>query len=233
MTWFGRTLSAGAVVLAAWAGSAPAEAGTVAIGLQIGNGAIVTPAASIVGGLTTLSLSSMGGFGIAASGRGAVLGVSPELFADTLATALAAAGTLRLYVSETDIAPSPSAAPQTLASDFSASLHTKGWTVTEATYLDAADARYGTATPLSSASFAASGSAGRTERVTLPDAPYALTEVFTLRAGGAGAANLAIDFGPAPLGGTIPTSQSVPEPAGPAVLALGLAGLAAVRRRHP
>jgi hypothetical protein len=239
MTWFDRGILAGAAVLAAWVWSMPAEAGPVAVGVQIGDGPIFTPAANLFDGTTKVSLTSAGAFGIAASGRGAILAAPPDLLAEVLA-ATATGGTVRIYVSQTGIAPPASPAAETLGSDFSAHLFTQGWTVTEASYLDAADTRFGIATPLSSAAFTKSGNADRTDRVMLPDAPYALTEVFTIDASGGGLAVLSIALGPVgrgqpdspPRGAPDPSPQRVPEPAVPAVLAMGLAGLLAARRRR-
>jgi hypothetical protein len=239
MTWFDRGIAVGAATLAAWVWSMPAEAGPVAVGLQIGDGTIFTPAANLIDGTTELSFTSAGAFAVAASGRGAILGVPSELLARAMADMLTG-GTIRIYVSETGVAPPAAAGAETLASDFSAKLLTQGWTVTEASYLDAADTRYGIATPLSSTAFTAGGIVDRTDRITPPDAPYALTEVFTITAGGAGSADLSIDLGPlaqgqpgpSALGAPDPSPRQVPEPAVPAVLAMGLAGLLAARRRR-
>ena len=239
MSWFDRGVCVGAAALAAWVWSGPAEAGPVAVGVQIGDGAIFTPAANLIDGTTELSLTSAGAFGLAASGRGAILGVPSDLLAQALA-ATATGGTIRIYVSETDIAPSGAVGSENLTSDFSAHLLTQGWTVTEASYLDGANTRFGIATPLSSADFTAGGIVDRTDSVTPPGAPYALTEVFTITAGGPGTADLSIGLGPVtqaqpnptPAGGADPAPQQVPEPAVPAVLAMGLAGLLAARRRR-
>lgn len=239
MTWFDRGMCAGAAALAAWIWSMPAEAGPVAVGVQIGDGPIFAPATNLFDGTTELSLTSAGAFGVAASGRGAILGVPPDLLAGALAATLTG-GTIRIYVSQTGIAPPDSPGPETLGSDFSAYIHARHWTVTEASYLDAADTRFGVATQLSSAVFTKGGNADRTDSVTLPDAPYALTEVFTITADGPGGANLSIDLGPVgqgqqaapPLCAPDPPPQRVPEPAVAAVFAMGLAGLLAARRRH-
>lgn len=247
MSWFERGICVGAAALAAWAWSRPAQAGPVAVGVQVGDGAIFAPAANLTDGTTEVSFTSAGTFGVSASGRGAILAVPSDLLARALAET-ATGGTIRIYVSETGIAPSGAAGPEPLASDFSAHLFTQGWTVTEASYLDAADTRFGTATPLSSADFTGGGIVDRTASVTPPDAPYALTEVFTITADSAGGAALSIDLGavaqgqPGPVAqgqtgpGTPctpdPAAQRVPEPAVPAVLAMGLAGLLAARRRR-
>lgn len=228
MTGSGRGGLAGAAALLASFVGAPAMAGPIAIGVQVGDGPIVTPASEITNGTTTMVLSSAGGFSLNATGTGDVLGVAPELLSDAIATDVKSAGTISLYVSETGV-EFPAVAPGKAAftSGFTSNLLTQGWTVTEATYVDFSDRLYGTGTRLGTAGFTGLGALGSEGSVAVPGAPYALTEVYTITADGSGSANLTVDL--AGISGS--PARAVPEPAALAVLVIGLFGIAAVRRR--
>lgn len=228
MTRAGRGGLAGAAALAVSLVGAPAMAGPIAIGVQLGDGPIVTPASEITNGTTTLLLFSAGGFSLDATGTGDVLGVAPELLSDAIATDVKTAGTITLYVSETGV-EFPAVVPGKAAftSDFTSNLLTQGWTVTEATYADFSDKLYGTGTRLGSTGFTGLGALGSADSVAVPKTPYALTEVYTIAADGPGSANLTMDL--AAISGSPP--PAVPEPAVLAVLVTGLLGIAVVRRR--
>lgn len=228
MTWSGRGGLAGAAALVASFVGTAAMAGPIAIGVQVGNGPIVTPASEITNGTTTLLLSSAGGFSLDATGTGDVLGVAPELLSDAIATDIKSAGTISLYVSETGVeVPAMVPGKAAFTSGFTSNLLTRGWTVTEATYADFSDRLYGTGTRLRTTGFTGLGALGSEDSVAVPKTPYALTEVYTIAANGPGSANLTVDLAAI----SEAPAQAVPEPTALAVLATGLLGIAVVRRR--
>jgi len=95
-------------------------------------------------------------------------------------------------------------------------------------YVDSTNAVFGTQTLIGESTFGA-GAFAFSQSTVAPTGPlYSMTEIVTLRApsGTAGGTNVAFSFD-----GSLGYESSVPEPGTLALLGLGLAGLAATRRR--
>jgi len=110
----------------------------------------------------------------------------------------------------------------TFQSSFTSNILPVGWTVTEATFIDAGNGLFTTGSPLSSATFNAIGTSVKTAPGNAGAGPYSLTEVYTVHATNAGTVS-----------STISMSAAVPEPSTWAMMILGFIGVGfmAYRRR--
>ena len=221
-----KLLAAMVVGAAGLAWAAPqAKADPVSIGLQEGGGTITT---EITGnGAASVSNISYGTFSINdINAVGTPPSAQPDLTSTSLNVTNGAAGTLVVYVTETDV--TGPLGKYNLQSGFSLTTFESPFTsVTEATYIDTGNAAYALTTQLSSYDFT-STSTGINEVATTPDitGEYSITEVFTITA--------SADGGGATVGGSIKTSD-VPEPGSLALLGTGLFALGMIgwtRRRR-
>jgi hypothetical protein len=211
-----------------------ARADTISIGLQeagVNGGAITTvasgataPNASCVlpgdcawgGAYGTFTVSNISGMGDPPLNNPGVLDSSSMNLSST------ATGTLTVYVSETGIvAPAPTGLPEFI-STFTENLLSGPITVTQSTWLDAANGVYGLATPLGSAAFPPflpDQPILRTASADVGAGPYSVTAVYEIVATGAGQDNSTIDV-------------TVPEPASLSLFATALLGLGLFGRRR-
>ena len=110
----------------------------------------------------------------------------------------------------------------TFVSNFTSNTLPAGWSVTEATFIDAGNGLFTTGSPLSSATFNAIGTSVKSALGNAGAGPYSLTERYTVTATGAGTVL-----------STISMSAAVPEPSTWAMMILGFIGVGfmAYRRR--
>jgi len=112
---------------------------------------------------------------------------------------------------------------QTWTSGFTQNLLTAGWTVTETTFLDVGNVKYGMGTLLDTQTFSAIGSSFESSVADAGAGPFSLTHRYQISAVGPGSANSTINT----------MVSAVPEPETYAMLlaGLGLMGFVARRRR--
>ncbi len=200
-----------------------AEAATITIGLQeagVNGGAVTTVAsgagiASFTGGYGNFSTTTSSGVGVPNL-------ASPDLLlgnAIDVENSTSAHSTLNVYISETGLASNT--ALTDFSSAFTSNLLTKGWTVTEKTYMSSADGLYDLSTLLGSAMFSSIGTNGPQLGAGATPGAYSLTELFTINTNGRGDANSTIDVSQTPLPAALPLFGT----------ALA-AGLALLRRRR-
>lgn len=195
-----------------------ALAGTITVGLQeagVNGGAITTEGSG--GSSVAVGPIAYGSFTI-----NTVTAVATPsegvLDSNSLNVSGSTAGTLVVYVTGQGITYPTGTSP--FFSSFTTNLLQSGWTVTEATYVDAANGLFTTATPLASKTFTASGldTGSSTNSATVGAGPYSITEVYTIAASGTGSANSTIDV-------------SAAEPASVGLLGLVLLGGLLVERK--
>lgn len=215
-------LAAGAALGAVLMMAAPASA-TVFIGLQqagvdggagVGNVATVAsdPSSAIFAG-------SYGSFTVnTVSGN---VGVNPDLLDSTSNNLVRTStpGTLTIFVTSTDLTAPVGNLDWT--SGFTANFVSQGWSVTESTYYDPSNGKFG-GTLLSSETFGPGDPLGRHDHslANPGPGPYSVTEEYVITAGGAGSALSTISL------------QAVPEPATWGLMLIGVGGLGAVLRRR-
>ncbi|MFZ1906540.1 MAG: PEP-CTERM sorting domain-containing protein [Steroidobacteraceae bacterium] len=145
-----------------------------------------------------------------------VSGPPDYLNSDTLDVHSSGSGTLYLCVTETGL--SGPISTRALSSFASAELP-RGWTVSETTYADAANAAFGTADTLGTHAFATTGLATSVTPLSIAGT-FSLTEIYQITAVGGGTTSDSIDI------------AETPEPATLALLAVGLLGTAIGLRRR-
>jgi hypothetical protein len=212
-----KTLLPAAALAAGLAVAASANA-TIFIGVSTDGGGTIT---TIATDPTNTFASGTGSFGVftlnSVTGTGDV--VLPSLLSSTSTnTSTTGAGTLDIYVLETDLAAS------TVNGGFVSSLTSNtlptGWSVTESTFFDAANSgAFGAGVSLASHPFTTIGTAVIGAAAN-PAAPFALTEQYHIVASSSGTALSTINV------------ASVPEPATWGLMLVGFGGLGAMLRSN-
>jgi|GEM_PF-1795280 hypothetical protein len=197
----------------------------ISIGLQEAgvNGGAITTVASGTGaaGVFNLSYGTFTANNISGIGNPPLANPS-VLDSSSMNVAADATGTLTVYVSETGItAPAPTGLAEFISA-FTENMLMGPITVTESTYLDAANGLYALTTPLGGTTFPPLPIGQPVVQTATADAgagPYSVTAVYQIAASGVGSDNATIDV-------------SVPEPASLALFGTALLGLAWFDRRR-
>lgn len=205
-----------------------AQADVISIGLQeagVNGGAITTVASGATAPNTTCFLSGdciwAGSYGTFAVSNISGLGNPPltgpaVLDSSSMNLSSTAAGMLLVYVSETGIAAPASGGLPNFISTFTENMLSGPITVTQSTYLDAADGTYGLTTPLGSVTFPPlplGQPVPKTAMAPVGPGPYSVTAVYQIVATGAGQDNSTIDV-------------AIPEPPALGLFGTALLGLA-------
>ena len=182
-----------------------AEASLVTIGLSIGGGAPTFQASgqnqvSVINGVSQITAFS------------APLLPTDLLDSTSLNITTGGAVTFSVFITAQGLT-SPTGL-NTFTSSFTSNILPAGWTVTEATFIDAGNGLFTTGSPLSSATFNAIGTSVKTALGNAGAGPYSLTERYTVNATGAGTVS-----------STISMSSAVPEPSTWAMMILGFIGV--------
>jgi PEP-CTERM motif len=217
------TLAAGVLTAVTLAGTLSARADLISIGLQqtgVNGGAITTVATG--SGSATLAGMAYGTFTLnqANAQDFAVLPQPGVLNSNALNISSSAGGTLNVWVTAQG-AMSPAGLLNFLSSFAVNSLTGLIGQVTEETYLDTGNGLYATTTLLASHTFTGLGTAGPIVTAQLlTGMPFSVTELFQIKATGAGSDNITINL------------AAVPEPASLALFGTGLLGLGLIKRRR-
>jgi len=194
--------------------SASANAATlVSIGLSTDNGATITPVG--VAGATSSNVStlSFNGWEVTADAH---VGFFPDLLnSNTFDAKAADAGTLDVFVTVQNLT---ALAPGFLTG-FTENLLSAGWSVTETSYLSAANALW-TGAQLSTMDFSAVGSGTGFNGLTAGPNAYSVTERFHIVANGQGNAQSTLDI------------TAVPEPATWGLMIVGFGGIGSMVRSN-
>ena len=220
-----RTLFAATLLAAgALAWSPEAKADLVSIGLQETgvNGGRITTVGAAVDAAGSLTLD-YGSFIVSGSLAQASSSSSALLDSASLSASTGAAGTLHVWITVQGL--TGPAGLGDVSSLFTAGLMLGSVaSISEETFYSAADARYGTTTPLSSTVFTQAGSTTGLTPVDFTGGLFVITEEYTIVLTGAGIAAGSIDVSDPPV-------PAVPEPGsllllGTALLAFGVSARA-------
>jgi hypothetical protein len=215
-----KLLTAIAVLAVALGATSMALADTITIGL----GAVPVAVASN-GGAVPLSYANpaYGGFSVSVTATGSPWLFEPNMDTNTIDVSSGTAGTLWIWVTEQGIT-SPTGV-NNFVSGFTSNLLPAGWTVTEATYVDAANGLFTTISPLASASFNAIGSTSSTNSTPSLSNPFSETEVFEITSVACNGTNCNTSD-------TIDIHAVTPEPATLSLVGMGLLGLLGLRKKR-
>jgi len=206
-------VAAAAVVSAA--AIAGASQATIYIGLSSDGGATITEVAD--SGFASFA-SFAGGFGdFELTFTSGANGLDPVLLGSTshVQNSTGSGGTLDVYVTRTGISAS---FPPTFLSSFTSNTLTSTWTLTERTYLGAANQKFG-GTLLSSYTFVPPGLGTFSHlQPATPDAVYSVTERYSVTAVGVGESLATISI------------AAIPEPGTWALMIMGFGGAGAMLR---
>ena len=194
-----------------------ADASVVTIGFSVGGGAPAVLATGTNSATITAPVPT-GTNSITAFAAPAL----PTDLLDSTSLNITTAGPLTFSVFVTAQGLTSPTGLNTFQSNFTSNTLPAGWSVTEATFIDAGNGLFTTGSPLSTATFNAIGTSVKTALGNAGAGPYSLTEVYTVNATGAGTVL-----------STISMSAAVPEPSTWAMMILGFIGVGfmAYRRR--
>jgi hypothetical protein len=195
-----------------------ADASVVTIGFSVGGGAIAVLATGTDSATITAPVPT-GTNSISAFAAPAL----PTDLLDSTSLNITTAGPLTFSVFITAQGLTSPLGLNTFTSNFTSNTLPAGWSVTEATFIDAGNGLFTfTGSPLSSATFNAIGTSVKTALGNAGAGPYSVTEVYTINAAGAGTVL-----------STISMSAAVPEASTWAMMILGFMGVGfmAYRRR--
>jgi PEP-CTERM motif len=184
-----------------------ADASVVTIGFSVGGGAIAVLATGTDSATITAPVPT-GTNSISAFAAPAL----PTDLLDSTSLNITTAGPLTFSVFITAQGLTSPLGLNTFTSNFTSNTLPAGWSVTEATFISAANGLF-TGTPLSSATFNAIGTSVKTATFNSV-APFSVTEVYTVNATNAGTVL-----------STISLSAAVPEPSTWAMMILGFIGV--------
>jgi hypothetical protein len=189
------------------------------IGVSTNGGATITTIATSASNTTAAATNvSFGNFTINNISAIGDVALPDLLSSNSLNTSTSGAGTLDVYVLETDLAASTDTGG--FVSSLTSNTLPAGWSVTESTFFDAANTgAFGAGALLASHLFNAIGTSVIGSAAN-PASPYALTEQYHIVASGNGTANSTIDI------------ASVPEPATWGLMLVGFGGLGAMLRSN-
>lgn len=226
-----RFAGAGLVALGALMAGSPSFAAPLYIGVSLNGGATIDHEQTSSTGTDVFTTSDGTFSSIVVTAQGTPPNPEPTLLSNTIDFNSSGAGTLTVLITGTNEFP---LVPGFLSSFTSNSLPS-GWSVTEATYVNNCAAPlpsacgtypssdvFNTTNLLSSTTFTAAGasSSGVISPIKL-QSDYAITEVFTITATGAGSTNDTIDLVATPLPGALPLFAG----------GLGVLGLLARRKK--
>jgi hypothetical protein len=179
-----------------------ANADTISIGMSENGSAIST----VASGTGTASFD--GSFGTFDANSVTAFGNPPQLDPSLLdsisldTTNVSGDDTLDIFVTSQGLtAPTGNV---DFISSFTQQLLSKGWSVTEETFLDPSDGLYSETDPLGSATFSSLGSSTGSKYAVTGSGPYSLTEEIIIKTDGKGSSSSTIDLqGTTPLPGTL------------------------------
>lgn len=198
-----------------------ASAAIISIGLQ---------EAGVNGGAITNEGSGVGTFSVSGLSYGSYIlnnvdGTSGPFITNSLSSnsfnaSTTAGGTINVYVTASGLTSPSGIVP--FQSSFTENLLTAGFSVTESSFVDAANGIFSLATPIGSQTFNAIGTSVQGANVNVGAGPYSVTVKYTIAASGEGSANSTAIVTP------------VPEPSTWAMMILGFMGVGfmAYRRKN-